>query len=100
MAARAGASRGAAQYHFPTRGDLVTAAIRHMTRIRLGELHTTIEPRPTIQPDPLEQQARRQAGFVLVAVDHERRSQRSQMLRDAGQRKQASSPASWRFTGQ
>jgi AcrR family transcriptional regulator len=46
VAARAGVSRGAAQHHFPTRGDLVTAAIRHMTEVRLGELRTTLEPPP------------------------------------------------------
>jgi AcrR family transcriptional regulator len=46
VAARAGVSRGAAQHHFPTRGDLVTAAIRHMTEVRLGELRTTIELPP------------------------------------------------------
>jgi AcrR family transcriptional regulator len=46
VAARAGVSRGAAQHHFPTRGDLVTAAIRHMTEVRLGELRATLEPPP------------------------------------------------------
>ena len=35
VATRAGVSRGAAQHHFPTRGDLVTAAIRHMTDVPL-----------------------------------------------------------------
>jgi AcrR family transcriptional regulator len=44
VAARAGVSRGAAQHHFPTRGDLVTAAIRYMADVRLGELRTSIEP--------------------------------------------------------
>jgi AcrR family transcriptional regulator len=46
VAARAGVSRGAAQHHFPTRGDLVTAAIRHMTEVRLAELRITLEPPP------------------------------------------------------
>jgi len=46
VAARAGVSRGAAQHHFPTRGDLVTAAIRHMTEVRLAELRTTLEAPP------------------------------------------------------
>lgn len=46
VAARAGVSRGAAQHHFPTRGDLVTAAIRHMTAVRLGELRTTLAASP------------------------------------------------------
>lgn len=38
VAARAGVSRGAAQHHFPVRADLVTAAIRHMTEVRLAGL--------------------------------------------------------------
>jgi len=46
VAARAGVSRGAAQHHFPTRGDLVTAAIRHMTEVRLDELRTTLAAPP------------------------------------------------------
>jgi AcrR family transcriptional regulator len=46
VAARAGVSRGAAQHHFPTRGDLVTAAIRHMTEVRLDELRTTVAAPP------------------------------------------------------
>jgi len=46
VAARAGVSRGAAQHHFPTRGDLVTAAIRHMTDVRLTELRTTLAAPP------------------------------------------------------
>ena len=46
VAARAGVSRGAAQHHFPTRGDLVTAAIRHMTEVRLNELRSTVVPPP------------------------------------------------------
>jgi AcrR family transcriptional regulator len=46
VATRAGVSRGAAQHHFRTRGDLVTAAIRHMTEIRLGELRTTVKAPP------------------------------------------------------
>jgi AcrR family transcriptional regulator len=46
VAARAGVSRGAAQHHFPTRGDLVTAAIRHMTEVRLDNLRANVEPPP------------------------------------------------------
>jgi AcrR family transcriptional regulator len=46
VAARAGVSRGAAQHHFPTRADLVTAAIRHMTAVRLDELRTTLAAPP------------------------------------------------------
>jgi AcrR family transcriptional regulator len=41
VAARAGVSRGAAQHHFPTRGDLVTAAIAHMTDVRLAGVRGT-----------------------------------------------------------
>jgi AcrR family transcriptional regulator len=46
VAARAGVSRGAAQHHFPTRGDLVTAAIRYMSDVRLGELRSTVAAPP------------------------------------------------------
>ena len=46
VAARAGVSRGAAQHHFPTRADLVTAAIRYMTDVRLGELRSTVAAPP------------------------------------------------------
>jgi AcrR family transcriptional regulator len=46
VAARAGVSRGAAQHHFPTRGDLVTAAIRHMTDVRLSGLRSTLAVLP------------------------------------------------------
>jgi AcrR family transcriptional regulator len=42
VAARAGVSRGAAQHHFPTRTDLVTAAIRHMTEVRLAGLREVL----------------------------------------------------------
>lgn len=46
VAARAGVSRGAAQHHFPTRGDLVTAAIRHMTDVRLAGVRGTLGDPP------------------------------------------------------
>ena len=46
VAARAGVSRGAAQHHFQTRGDLVTAAIRHMTEVRLDELRAIVAAPP------------------------------------------------------
>jgi AcrR family transcriptional regulator len=46
VAARAGVSRGAAQHHFPTRGDLVTAAIRYMSEVRLGELRSAVAAPP------------------------------------------------------
>ncbi len=38
VAARAGVSRGAAQHHFPTRGDLFAAAVEYMTEVRLAEI--------------------------------------------------------------
>lgn len=38
VAERAGVSRGAAQHHFPTRDDLFTAALEHVTRVRAEEL--------------------------------------------------------------
>lgn len=38
VAERAGVSRGAAQHHFPTREDLVTAAVDHVTEVRLGDI--------------------------------------------------------------
>jgi len=47
VAARAGVSRGAAQHHFPTRADLVTAAIRQMTDVRLRSLRTTLATPPS-----------------------------------------------------
>jgi AcrR family transcriptional regulator len=46
VAARAGVSRGAAQHHFPTRTDLVMAAIRHMTEVRLAGLRETLPAPP------------------------------------------------------
>jgi AcrR family transcriptional regulator len=38
VAARAGVSRGATQHYFPTREDLVTAALEHMAEVRLAEI--------------------------------------------------------------
>jgi AcrR family transcriptional regulator len=38
VAERAGVSRGAAQHHFPTREDLFTAALEHVTAVRAQEL--------------------------------------------------------------
>ncbi|HEY3004814.1 MAG TPA: TetR/AcrR family transcriptional regulator [Kribbellaceae bacterium] len=38
VAQRAGVSRGATQHHFPTREDLVTAAIDYMSDVRMAEL--------------------------------------------------------------
>ncbi len=38
VATRAGVSRGAAQHHFPTREALFTAAVDHVTELRLAEV--------------------------------------------------------------
>lgn len=38
VAGRAGVSRGATQHYFPTREDLVTAALEHMAEVRLAEI--------------------------------------------------------------
>jgi AcrR family transcriptional regulator len=38
VAERAGVSRGAAQHHFPTRDDLFTAALEHVSKVRADEL--------------------------------------------------------------
>lgn len=42
VAAHAGVSRGATQHHFPTRDDLFTAAIEHMTVARIQEVHVAL----------------------------------------------------------
>ncbi len=42
VAAHAGVSRGATQHHFPTRDDLFTAAIEHMTVARVDEAKATL----------------------------------------------------------
>jgi AcrR family transcriptional regulator len=47
VAARAGVSRGAAQHHFPTRGDLFAAAVEHMTGERLAEIRQQATGLPT-----------------------------------------------------
>lgn len=47
VAARAGVSRGAAQHHFPTRGDLFAAAVEHMTEVRLAEIRDQAKALPT-----------------------------------------------------
>jgi AcrR family transcriptional regulator len=38
VAQRAGVSRGAAQHHFPTREELVTAAVAHVTDVLVAEI--------------------------------------------------------------
>jgi AcrR family transcriptional regulator len=47
VATRAGVSRGAAQHHFPTRGDLFAAAIEYMTEVRLAEIRDRARSLPT-----------------------------------------------------
>lgn len=42
VAERAGVSRGAAQHHFPTREDLITAALEHMFDERIGSARAEI----------------------------------------------------------
>ena len=46
VAARAGVSRGAAQHHFPTRGDLFAAAVEYMTEVRMDEIRTQARQLP------------------------------------------------------
>jgi AcrR family transcriptional regulator len=38
VAERAGVSRGAAQHHFPTREDLINAAVNHVSEVQVEEL--------------------------------------------------------------
>jgi AcrR family transcriptional regulator len=38
IAERAGVSRGATQHHFPTREDLITAALAYMSEVRMTEI--------------------------------------------------------------
>lgn len=45
-AEHAGVSRGAAQHHFPTREDLITAALEHMFDSRVGELRAATTELP------------------------------------------------------
>lgn len=47
VAERAGVSRGAAQHHFPTREDLVTAAVEHVSEERLAQLRRHAADLPT-----------------------------------------------------
>lgn len=46
VAESAGVSRGAAQHHFPTREDLVTAAVRHMTEVRMDDIRRHVAELP------------------------------------------------------
>jgi AcrR family transcriptional regulator len=44
---RAGVSRGAQLHHFPTKNDLVLAAVEHLSRVRGDELRLAAERLPT-----------------------------------------------------
>jgi AcrR family transcriptional regulator len=44
---RAGVSRGAQLHHFPTKNDLVVAAVEHLTEVRGAELAAAAEKLPT-----------------------------------------------------
>jgi AcrR family transcriptional regulator len=44
---RAGVSRGAQLHHFPTKQDLVVAAVQHVTEVRGAELAAAAENLPT-----------------------------------------------------
>jgi AcrR family transcriptional regulator len=47
VAERAGVSRGAAQHHFPTREDLVTAAVEYVAEERTARLRAHVADLPT-----------------------------------------------------
>ncbi|MBP0452584.1 MULTISPECIES: TetR/AcrR family transcriptional regulator [unclassified Kitasatospora] len=50
VAERAGVSRGAAQHHFPTREDLFTAAVEHVTVERLAAVRAHADELPAPGP--------------------------------------------------
>ncbi|MFJ3792185.1 TetR/AcrR family transcriptional regulator [Kitasatospora sp. NPDC090091] len=50
VAERAGVSRGAAQHHFPTREDLFTAAVEHVTAERLAAVRAHADELPAVGP--------------------------------------------------
>ncbi|GAA5123303.1 TetR/AcrR family transcriptional regulator [Haloechinothrix salitolerans] len=47
VAERAGVSRGAAQHHFPTREDLINAAVNYVSEVQLEELAEQVAALPT-----------------------------------------------------
>jgi AcrR family transcriptional regulator len=59
---RAGVSRGAQLHHFPTKNDLVVAAVEHLTEIRGAELAAAV--------DALPKGRRRTRGVLTVLGDH------------------------------
>jgi len=60
---RAGVSRGAQLHHFPTKQDLVVAAVKHVTEVRGAELAAAAEGLPS---DP----RRRTRAVLQVLGDH------------------------------
>ncbi|MGW4892576.1 TetR/AcrR family transcriptional regulator [Kitasatospora sp. NPDC004240] len=54
VAERAGVSRGAAQHHFPTREDLFTAAVEHVTAERLAAVRAHADHLPPPGPERTE----------------------------------------------
>ncbi|MFI1453318.1 TetR/AcrR family transcriptional regulator [Streptomyces roseus] len=54
VAERAGVSRGAAQYHFPTREDLFTAAVAYVSEERSAALRDLFHAGPAARPAVVE----------------------------------------------
>ncbi|MFF4995595.1 TetR/AcrR family transcriptional regulator [Streptomyces sp. NPDC000656] len=54
VAERAGVSRGAAQYHFPTREDLFTAAVAYVSEERSAALRDLFQAGPAARPAVVE----------------------------------------------
>ena len=59
---RAGVSRGAQLHHFPTKNDLVVAAVEHLTEVRGAELASAARALPT--------GARRTRAVLQMLGDH------------------------------
>ena len=59
---RAGVSRGAQLHHFPTKNDLVVAAVRHLTELRGEELRAAVRRVPS--------GPRRTRAVLTVLADH------------------------------
>ncbi len=59
---RAGVSRGAQLHHFPTKNDLVVAAVEHLTEVRGAELAAAAAALPPDVP--------RTRGVLQVLADH------------------------------
>ncbi|MGI8646309.1 MAG: TetR/AcrR family transcriptional regulator [Nocardioides sp.] len=59
---RAGVSRGAQLHHFPTKNDLVVAAVRHLTELRGAELRDAVRRLPD--------GPRRTRAVLQVLADH------------------------------